>query len=174
MKLLLSVVVMLAMLARGPVDLASNDVNEHYTACTHVSCEEAIDAVFDALDEVGVYWNSTTVGGAEFDNADNTALGIKEIGIGSVTAEENSATFVYYIVEYDPDSCVLQGLDVGGEFKLYRDATDDYPAGEMEFKVSAVNGNCAMCVLCAEGPLNNDAYDSADVVKALFETFESL
>ena len=173
MKIVLSVVMLIAMLTHGVGDMTARDVNGHYSARVAVDCEEMLGAVSDALDEVGVSWNSFTVGGNEFDNSDNAALGFKEIGIGSVAYDDDAAPYAYYIIEFDPDACVLRGLDIGNELKLFRESTDDYPAAEMQFVVSAVNGNCVLCVLDVKnGPVLCDSYDEDDVVLAtLFEAF---
>ena len=173
MKLFLSVVMLIAALTHGIGDMAARDVNVHYSAHVAVDCEEMLGAVSDALDEVGVSWNSFTVGGNEFDNPDNAALGFKEIGIGSVALDDDADPYAYYIIEFDPDACVLRGLDVGNELKLFRESTDDYPAAEMKFVVSAVNGNCVLCVLDAKnGPVLSDSYGEGDVVlTTLFEAF---
>ena len=173
MKIFLSVVMLIAVLTCGAGDMACRDVNGHYSARVTVECDEMLGAVSDALDEVGVSWNSVTVGGNEFDNPDNEALGFKEIGIGSVAFDDEAAPYAYYIIEFDPDACVLRGLDVGNELKLYRESTDDYPAAVMQFTVSAVNGNCVLCVLDAKnGPVLCDSYDEGEVVlTTLFDAF---
>ncbi|MBR6210184.1 MAG: hypothetical protein IKQ81_03440 [Clostridiales bacterium] len=161
------------MLTHGIGDMAVKDVNGHYSARVAVECDEMLGAVSEALDEVGVSWNSVTVGGDEFDNSDNAALGFKEIGIGSVVLDDDAAPYAYYIIEFDPDACVIKGIDVGNELKLFRESTDDYTAAEMQFVVSAVNGNCVLCVLDAKnGPVLSDSYDEDDEVLAtLFEAF---
>ena len=173
MKLFLSVVMLIAALARGAGDIAARGVDGHYSARVTVECDEMLGAVSDALDEVGVAWNSVTVGKDEFDNPDNAALGFKEIGIGSVAFNDDAALYAYYIIEFDPDACVIKGIDVGNELKLFRESTDDYPAAEMQFTVSAVNGNCVLCVLDVKnGPVLCDSYDEDDVVlTTLFEAF---
>lgn len=173
MKIFLSVVMLIAMLTHGVGNMAARDVNGHYSARVAVDCEEMLGTLSEALDEVGVSWNSVTVGGDEFDNSDNAALGFKEIGIGSVAFDDNAAPYAYYIIEFDPDACVLRGLAVGNELKLFRESTDDYPAAEMQFTVSAVNRNCVLCVLDAKnGPVLCDSYDEDDVVlTTLFEVF---
>ena len=173
MKLFLSVAILIAVLTRGAGDIAARGVDGHYSACVTVECDEMLGAVSEALDEVGVSWNTVTVGGNEFDNPDNKALGFKEIGIGSVAFDDDAAPYAYYIIEFDPGSCVIKCLDVGNELKLFRESIDDYPAAEMKFVVSAVNGNCVLCVLDAKnGPVLSDSYDEVDVVLAtLFEAF---
>ena len=173
MKIVLSIVMLIAMLTHGVGDMAARDVNGHYSARVAVDCEEMLGTLSEALDEVGVSWNSTVVGGDEFDNSDNVALGFKEIGIGSVAFDDDSAPYAYYIIEFDPDACVIKGIDVGNELKLFRESTDDYPAAEMQFVVSAVNGNCVLCVLDAKNvPVLCDSYDKDDVVlTTLFEAF---
>lgn len=173
MKIFWSVVMLIAALTRGAGDIAARGVDGHYSARVTVECDEMLGAVSEALDEVGVSWNSVTVGGDEFDNPDNAALVFKEIGIGSVALDDDAAPYAYYIIEFDPDACVLRGLDVGNELKLFRESTDDYPAAEMQFTVSAVNGNCVLCVLDVKnGPVLCDSYDEDDVVlSTLFEAF---
>lgn len=173
MKLFLSVVMLIAMLTHGVGDMAARDVNGHYSVRVAVDCEELLGTLSGALDEVGVSWNFVTVGGDEFDNPDNAALGFKAVGIGSVAYDDDAAPYAYYIIEFDPGSCVIKCLDVGEEFKLFRESTDDYPAAEMQFTVSAVNGNCVLCVLDAKnGPMLCDSYDEDDVVlTTLFEAF---
>lgn len=173
MKLFLSVVMLIAVLTRGAGDIAARGVDGHYSARVTVECDEMLGAVSEALDEVGVAWNSVTVGGDEFDNPDNEALGFKEIGIGSVALDDDAAPYAYYIIEFDPDACVLRGLDVGNELKLFRESTDDYPAAEIQFTVSAVNGNCVLCALDAKnGPVLSDSYDEGEVVlTTMFEAF---
>ena len=173
MKIVLSVVMLIAMLTHGVGDMTARNVNGHYFARVTVECDEMLGAVFEALDEAGVSWNSVTVGGGEFDNSDNAALGFKKIGIGSVALYDDAAPYAYYIIEFDPDAYVLRGLDVGNELKLFRESTDDYPAAEMKFVVSAVNGNCVLCVLDAKnGPVLCDSYDEGEVVlTTLFEAF---
>ncbi len=173
MKLFWSVAILIAVMTRGAGDVAVRDVDGHYLARVTVECDEMLGAVSEALDEDGVSWNSVTVGGNEFDNPDNAALGFKEIGIGSVALDDDAAPYAYYIIEFDPDAYVLRGLDVGNELKLFRESTDDYPAAEMQFMVSAVNGNCVLCVLDAKnGPVLCDSYDEDDVVlTTLFEAF---
>ena len=173
MKIVLSVVMLISVLTRGAGDIAARDVDGHYFAPIDVECEAMMGAVSNALDEVGMSWNSVTVGGNEFDNPDNAALGFKEIGIGSVAYDDDAAPYAYYIIEFDPDACVIKGIDVGNELKLFRESTDDYPAAEMQFTVSAVNGNCVLCVLDAKnGPVLCDSYDEDDVVlTTLFEAF---
>ncbi len=173
MKIVLSVVMLIAMLTHGVGDMTARDVNGHYSANVAVDCEEMLGTLSEALDEAGVSWNSTVVGGDEFDNSDNAALGFKEIGIGSVALDDDAAPYAYYIIEFDPDACVLRGLDVGNELKLFRESTDDYPTAEMQFTVSAVNGNCVLCVLDVKnGPVLCDSYDEDDVVLAtMFEAF---
>ena len=173
MKIVLSVVMLIAVLTRGAGDMACRDVNGHYSACVTVECDEMLGAVSDALDEVGVSWNSFTVGGNEFDNPDNAALGFKAVGIGSVAYDDDAAPYAYYIIEFDPDACEIKGIDVGNKLKLFRESTDDYPAAEMQFTVSAVNRNCVLCVLnVKDGPVLCDSYDEDDVVLAtLFEAF---
>ncbi len=173
MKIVLSVVMLIAMLTHGVGDMAARDVNGHYSARVAVDCEEMLGAVSDALDEAGVSWNSVTVGGDEFDNPDNAALGFKAVGIGSVSLDDDTAPYAYYIIEFDPDSCVIKCLDVGAEFKLFRESTDDYPSAEMQFTVSAVNRNCVLCVLnVKDGPVLCNSYDEDDVVlTTMFEAF---
>lgn len=173
MKIVLSVVMLIVMLTRGAGDIAARGVDGHYSARVTVECDEMLGAVSEALVEVGVSWNSVTVGGNEFDNPDNEALGFKEIGIGSVAYDNDAAPYAYYIIEFEPDSCLIKGIDVGNELKLFRESTDDYPAAEMQFSVSAVNGNCVLCVLDAKnGPVLSDSYDEGDVVlTTLFEAF---
>ena len=173
MKIVLSVVMLIAMLTHGVGDMAARDVNGHYSARVAVDCEEMLGALSDALDEVGVSWNSFSVGGNEFDNPDNAALGFKEIGIGSVALDDDAAPYAYYIIEFDSNACVLRGLDVGNGLKLFRESTDDYPAAEMQFTVSAVNGNCVLCVLDVKnGPVLCDSYDEGEVVlTTMFEAF---
>ncbi len=173
MKLFWSVVILIAVMTRGAGDIAARDVNGHYSAHVAVDCEEMLGTLSEALDEVGVSWNSVTVGEDEFDNPDNAALGFKAVGIGSVSLDDDTAPYAYYVIEFDPDACVLRGLDVGNELKLFRESTDDYPAAEMQFVVSAVNGNCALCVLDAKnGPVLCDSYDEGEVVlTTLFEAF---
>lgn len=173
MKIFLSVVMLIAMLTHGVGDMAARDVNGHYSARVAVDCEEMLGTLSGALDEVGVSWNTVTVGGDEFDNSDNAALGFKAVGIGSVVLDADAAPYAYYIIEFDPNACVLRCLDVGNELKLFRESTDDYPAAEMQFVVSAVNGNCVLCVLDAKnGPVLSDSYGEDDVVlTTLFEAF---
>ena len=173
MKLFLSVAILIAVMTCGAGDIETRDVDGHYSVRETVECDEMLGAVSEALDEVGVSWNSVTVGGDEFDNSDNAALGFKGIGIGSVAFDDDAAPYAYYIIEFYPDACVLRDLDVGNELKLFRESTDDYPAAEMQFVVSAVNGNCVLCVLDAKnGPVLSDSYDEVDVVLAtLFEAF---
>lgn len=173
MKIFLSVVMLIAMLTHGVGDMAARGVDGHYSARVMVECDKLLGAVSEALDEAGVSWNSTVVGGDEFDNSDNAALGFKEIGIGSVAFDDDAAPYAYYIIEFDLDACVIKGVDVGNELKLSRESTDDYPAAEMKFTVSAVNGNCVLCVIDAKnGPVLCDSYDEGDVVlTTLFEAF---
>lgn len=173
MKIFMSVVMLIAVLTRGAGDIAARGVDGHYSARVMVECDKMLGAVSEDLDEVGVSWNSVTVGGDEFDNSDNAALGFKEIGIGSVALDDDATPYAYYIIEFDPDACVIKGLDVGNELKLFRESTDDYPAAEMQFTVSAVNGNCVLCVLDVKnGPVLCDSYGEGDVVLAtLFEAF---
>ena len=158
MKIVLSVVMLIAVLTRGAGDMACRDVNGHYSACVTVECDEMLGAVSDALDEVGVSWNSFTVGGNEFDNPDNAALGFKAVGIGSVAYDDDAAPYAYYIIEFDPDACEIKGIDVGNG---------------QEGLMSAVNRNCVLCVLnVKDGPVLCDSYDEDDVVLAtLFEAF---
>ena len=173
MKIVLSVVMLIVVLTRGAGDMSGRDVNGHYSARVMVECDEMLGAMSEALDEVGVSWNSVTVGGDEFDNPDNAALGVKAVGIGSVAYDNDAAPYAYYIIEFDPNACVIKGIDVGNELKLFRESTDDYPAAEMQFTVSAVNGNCVLCVLDVKnGPVLCDSYDEGEVaLTTMFEAF---
>ena len=173
----IAVVVLLIIYATSVLKPASitEDHNEHYTLYTSVKCEDALNAVSDRMEAAGVSWNSTRIGGSEFDNADNEALGFKAIGIGSVAESDEVCPYVYYIVEFDPESVVLNCLVVGSEFRLYREATDDYPAGEMIFEVSAVKNNCVLCVVGINGPVTCDSSSKNDwVTTAIFEVFANI
>ncbi len=57
MKIVLSVVMLIAMLTHGVGDMAARDVNGHYSARVAVDCEEMLGTLSEALDEAGVSWN---------------------------------------------------------------------------------------------------------------------